>query len=158
MPDYNKQYDFIKYWMFTSPLGPNAAPSTFDACFEAVTAEFGPDALIGEQVRVFHSDSLFSKILTFSFLGYVKANMNNQRSTVWKITMKLLSTETELKNYTIDSECTEGRGPSSEFHFTVDLASDMSRRNQIHELASEAISDYAFAHADVSKSYSYKFS
>lgn len=69
MPDYNKQYDFIKYWMFTSPLGPNAAPSTFDACFEAVTAEFGPDALIGEQVRVFHSDSLFSKILTFSFPG-----------------------------------------------------------------------------------------
>ena len=70
---------------------------------------------------------------------------------VWKITMKLLSTETKLKNYTINSE-------SSEFHFTVDLASDMSRRNQIHGLASEAISDYAFAHVDVSKSYSYKFS
>ena len=69
MPDYNKQYDFIKYWMFTSPLSPNAAPSTFDACFEVVTAEFGPDALTGEQVCVFHSDSLFSKNLTFSFPG-----------------------------------------------------------------------------------------
>ena len=69
MPDYNKQYNFIKYWMFTSPLSPNAAPSTFNTCFEAVTAEFGPDALTREQVHVFHSDSLFSKILTFSFLG-----------------------------------------------------------------------------------------
>ena len=66
--------------------------------------------------------------------------------------------ETKLKNYTIDSESMESRGPSSEFHFTVDLASDMSHQNQIHELASEAISNYAFAHVDVSKSYSYKFS
>ena len=72
--------------------------------------------------------------------------------------MKLLSTETKLKNYAIDSESMEGRGPSFEFHFTVDFASDMSRQNQIHELASEAISNYAFAHVDISKSYSYKFS
>ena len=69
MPDYNKQYESIKYWMFTSPLSPNAAPSTFDVHYEAVTAEFGPDALTGEQVCVFHSDNLFSKILMFSFLG-----------------------------------------------------------------------------------------
>ena len=69
MPDYNRQYDFIKYWIFTSPLSPNAAPSTFNVCFEVITAEFGPDTLTGEQVHVFHSDSLFSKILTFSFLG-----------------------------------------------------------------------------------------
>ena len=72
--------------------------------------------------------------------------------------MKLLSTETKLNNYTINSESMEGRGPSSGFHFTVNLASDMSHQNQIHELASEAISNYAFAHVDVSKSYSYKFS
>ena len=64
MPDYTKQYDFIKYWMFTSRLGPIAAPSTFDACFAAVTAEFGLDALTLEQVRVFHSDRLYlSKFL-----------------------------------------------------------------------------------------------
>ena len=65
MPDYNKLYDFIKYWMFISPLGPNAAPSTFNACFEVVTAEFGPGTLTREQVHVFHSDCLISKILTF---------------------------------------------------------------------------------------------
>ena len=84
--------------------------------------------------------------------------MYNQRSVVWKIATKLLSMVTELKNYTINPESTEGRGPSSEFHFTVNLASDMSHQNQIHELASEAISDYTFAHVGVSKSYSYKFS
>ena len=59
MPDYTKQYDFIKYWMFTSRLGPIAAPSTFNACFAAVTAEFGLDALTLEQVCVFHSDHLY---------------------------------------------------------------------------------------------------
>ena len=69
--------------------------------------------------------------------------------------MKLLSTETKLKYYTIDPESMEGRGPYSEFHFTVDLASDMSCWNQIHELASEAISNYAFTHMDISKLYSY---
>ena len=64
MPDYTKQYDFIKYWMFTSRLGPIAAPSTFNACFVVVTAEFGLDALTLEQVRVFHSDRLYlSKFL-----------------------------------------------------------------------------------------------
>ena len=51
-----------------------------------------------------------------------------------------------------------GQRASSEFHFTVNLASDMSCQNQIHELASEAISDYAFTHVDISKLYSYKFS
>ena len=81
----------------------------------------------------------------FSFLGQVKANMNNQRLMVWKITTKLLSTETELKDHTIDPESMEGRGLLSEFQFTVDLASNIPLRNQIHELATQAISNYAFA-------------
>ena len=77
---------------------------------------------------------------------------------VWKITTKLLSTETELKDHTIDPESTEGRGLLSEFQFTADLASNVPLRNQIHELATQAISNYAFAHADVSKSYYLKLS
>ena len=60
MPDYTKQYDFIKYWMFTSQLGPIAAPSTFDVHFAVVTAEFGLDALTLEQVHVFtHTITIF---------------------------------------------------------------------------------------------------
>ena len=59
VPDYNKQSDFIKYWMFTSQLGPNTTVSALDACSAAVTAEFGSEALSLEQVRVFHSDRLY---------------------------------------------------------------------------------------------------